>query len=328
MTNVSILSYWPANLKDLNECTLINMTCHTCGNLVWFNPATLPPTHTTPQPVITQPERPINEMDNTCLNTTGPRTQRTRGIHTDCALHRPFFPGLHEGSCPTCQNYPVPWPALKENKQSQPAPLGHGWVMSTLAQCSDTTQGANNHTEQKEGTAQTVRDRDRPLFSLIFTLDAIQKSHYQRSHLTTSINQSEQAAKWFWLHSEEVLMSRISDWGWKKEKENNTGGETVSFGCRPVSENLTSLAQVGRETNKVLCSEKLLSKLLSVLNWRRNNSSILNDDEAYKQQQTAVFNKTRWLVYLYISKQILNERLLGQCRTDCVCRLSYANKTD
>lgn len=40
-----------------------------------------------------------------------------------------------------------------------------------------------------------------------------------------------------------------------QKKKNNTGGETLSFGCRPGSENLTSLAKVGRETNK----EKLLS---------------------------------------------------------------------
>lgn len=67
--------------------------------------------------------------------------------------------------------------------------------MSTLAQSPDTTQGANNHTEQKEGTAQPIEDPDRLLFRLSLTLDAIQKSHYQENHLTTSINQSEQAAK-------------------------------------------------------------------------------------------------------------------------------------
>jgi len=97
--------------------------------------------------------------------------------------YSPFFPWLNAGRCLTCQSYMVPWPVLKQGDVS----TGTAPVM----QHSGLTITAN----RKDRDALAVRDCDRLCFGLALALDAKLKSHYQRSHLTTSINQSEQAGK-------------------------------------------------------------------------------------------------------------------------------------
>lgn len=141
--------------------------------------------------------------------------------------YSPFFPWLNAGRCLTCQSYTVPWPVLKQKKQSQPGPLGHSWVMSALAQPlwhSRLTITVN----RKDRAALAVRDCDRLCFSLALILDAILKSHYQRSHLTTSINQSQQEGNEFG----EGLIKECNFWyrmshfrmvvGWRLKKKKNT----------------------------------------------------------------------------------------------------------